>query len=159
MIVKGFRGMFTGLRGVAICLYFFATILTCINAVSRYVFNYVIFGSEELCTYTILILSFLVFPIIEAEGLHLKIDVFNSLVKSEKVKEVVRVIQGFVTMGICGIIAYYGWQVTRVAHMYASASPTLKIPKDIVFGITTASFVIAILGWICVIFINRRRHL
>lgn len=159
MIVKGFRGMFTGLRGVAVCLYFFATILTCINAISRYVFNYVIFGSEELCTYTILIMSFLMFPIIEAEGRHLKIDIFDVVVKNEKIKEAVRVIQGLFSMGICGIIAYYGWRVTSVANMYKSASPTLKIPKDIVFGITTASFVIAILGWICVLFINKRRHL
>ena len=159
MMLKGFRGMFTVLRWIAACMFFVATVITSINAVTRYIFSYVIFGSEELCSYTVLIMAFLMFPIMESEDRHFKVEIFESGVKNRKLKEIVYAIRGLITMGICGTVAFYGWRVTAVAHRYQSTSPTLHMPKDIVFGITTASFVFAVLGWICILLFNKRRPL
>jgi TRAP-type C4-dicarboxylate transport system permease small subunit len=159
MIVKGFRRMFTGLHWVAAGMFFVATVLTTVNAITRYAFNYVIFGSEEICTYTVLILSFLMFPIMESEDRHLKVDIFTSSVSNQKLKDTVFIIRGLITMGICGLLTYYGWRVTSTAIKYESTSPTLHIPKDIVFGLTAAAFMLAVLGWLAIIFFNKRRAL
>ncbi len=159
MFVTLFRKMFNSLHVISAAIFLFATALTAINAITRYCFHYVIFGSEELCTYSVLIMSFLMFPIMEAEDKHLSVDIFSTNVKNQTFKEIVFVIRGFITMGLFAILIYYGYKVTATAAKYASASPTLQMPKDIVFGITTASFVFAILGWICIIFFNKRRAL
>ena len=159
MIVKGFRGMFTGVRWIVAFIYFVTTVVTSINAISRYFFKYVIFGSEEFCTYAVIIMAYLMFPIMEAEDRHLRIDIFENSVKNRTLKEIVRVIRGIVTMGVCGTIAFYGWRVTSIAYSYKSTSPTLNIPKSIVYGITMASFVFVVLGWICSLLFNKRRPL
>jgi len=158
MVLKGFNGVFFVLRRISMCLLTFAAILTCVNTVSRYFFSFVIFGSEELSSYLIILLTFLMYPVMEAGNNHLKMDLFDKMVKNERIKKVVLVIRGLVTMGICGIIAYYGWRVTSVAYRFQAASPALKIPTAIVFGIVTISLAIAILAWICVIVFNKRRY-
>ena len=157
MALKGLRGVFTGLHWASICLFALSTVLTTANTIARYVFNYVIFGSEEACTYSILLLAFLVFPVLEAKNNHLRIDIFDHTVKSSKVKETVYFIRGLFTMGVCGTMAYYGWRVTSVAYKYKSASNVLKIPKEILFGITTLCFVVTFLSWVCIILFNKRR--
>ena len=158
MIIKVFRNFLNGLRWVAITLLSIATVLTCINAFGRYVFNYVIFGSEEFCTYSVIIMVFLLFPVMEAEGRNIKVDILENMASSKKLKNAAFIIRGLFTIGICGAVAYYGWRVTRTAYIYQSASPTLKIPKDVVFAITAGSFSLAVLIWICILLINKRRH-
>jgi len=141
------------------CLLIVATILTCANTISRYFFSFVVFGSEELCSYLIILLTYLMYPIMESGNNHLKMDLFDKMVKSERIKKVALVIRGIFSIGICGIIAYYGWQVTLVANRYHSATPALKIPTAIVFATVTTSLAIAILAWICVLIVNKRRYL
>ena len=157
MAVKGLEGLHKGIRVAVVIFYSIATVLTSINAISRYVFSYVIFGSEELCAYSILLVAFLMFPIIEAKNGHLRIDILDSMSKNEKFKRIVYVIRGIITMGICGTLVFYGWRVTMVANKYKSASQTLKLPKDILFGITTLCFVFAIIGWLVILIFNKRR--
>lgn len=159
MAIKGLEGLHKGLRVAVVIFYSIATVLTTINAISRYVFRYVIFGSEELCSYSILLVAFLMFPIIEAKNGHLRIDIFDTVSKNEKLKKIVYIIRGIFTMGICGTLVFYGWRVTMVAYRYKSASNVLKIPKDILFGVTTLCFVFAIIGWLCILIFNKRRPL
>ena len=159
MVLKGFRYLFTGLRWVAAVLFFAATVLTSTNAILRYVFNYTIFGSEELSSYIVLVMSFLMFPIMEAENKHLTIDMFVNSRANQKFKDVVFVLRGLVTMGLIGIVTYYGWRVTSTAIMYHSASPALHIPKSLLFGVTTVSFAFVIVAWIAIIVFNKRRPL
>ena len=159
MIAKGFEKMFTGLLYASALLYFFATVLTVANVFCRYIFKTVIFGSEELASYAVLVMSFIMFAIIEARGQHLSIDLLTNRIKNDKVKQVKTVIVGVVSCGIFGVLIYYGIKVIKTAIMYSSTSPTLHIPKSILFILIVLSFIFAVLGWICIIFFNKRRPL
>ena len=159
MIERSFRGMFTGIRWFVACLFFIATALTSFNAIARYVFKYVIFGSEELCTYIVLVIAFLMFPIMDAENRHLKIDIFANSSASQKLKDVIYIIRGVISIGICGTLAFYGWRAVDIATKYQSKSSTLRIPKNVMFGLAAVSFVIAVLSWIFILLFNKRRPL
>jgi len=157
IVVNAFRKFFNALLYIATFLYMFATVVTAANVFGRYVLRHSIFGSEELSNYAVLTMSFFMFAIIESRGHHLSIELLTSKIKSEKFKTAHRVFKGVVNSCIFGILFYYGIKVTSTAIKYSSASPTLQIPKGIVYGITTASFLVAILAWICIIFFNKRR--
>ncbi|MCL2010601.1 MAG: TRAP transporter small permease [Synergistaceae bacterium] len=159
MIVKGFRSVLRGMHWIAAFLYLTATAAAFVNVITRYFFRFVIFGSEEFCSFLVIIMAYLMFPIIEAEDRHLRIDIFENAVKNHTIKEIVRVFRGIVTAGVCGTIAFYGLRTASVARRFGAASTSLQIPMYILFGITTASFVFMVLGWICSLFFNKRRPL
>ena len=158
-VQKGFSYLFKGIQNVAMLMYVFATILTAVNAITRYAFHYVIYGSEELSSYVVLLMAFLMFPVLEASNKHLSVDIFATNCKNKKLVQIVYVIRGIISLGLFGIVSYYGLKVTATAVQYQSASPTLHIPKDIVFGITVASFIFAIIAWLAILLFNKRRPL
>lgn len=159
MITKGFRGVFTGMRWTAAFLLFVATAITSFNAITRYAFGFVIYGSEELCAYIVLIMAYMLFPVLEAENRHLKIDIFSSSNVNRKIKDVVYTIRGVISLAVYGILVYFGWQVIATARKFQSASPTLRIPKSAAFGLLEIFIAVAFLGWLCILLFNKRRPL
>jgi TRAP-type C4-dicarboxylate transport system permease small subunit len=159
MAQKYIRRLFEWIQHISGFILFIATTLTAVNTILRYFFNFTIFGNEEFSTYSVLVLSFLMFSVLEVQDKHLTVDVFKTTVKNQKLKEVVFVFQGIFSMGIFGVLLYYGFKVTATAAKYSSGSPTLNIPKDILFGITMATFAFAIIGWVFILLFNKRRVL
>ena len=159
MITNGFHKIFTGMRWIAAFMLFVATVITAFNTITRYLLGFVIYGSEELCAYIVLLMAYMLFPIMETENHHLKIDIFSSSSVNQKLKNAVYVVRGIITIFIFAVLCYYGWQVISTAAKFQSASPSLRIPKAYVFGLMETFFVITVLGWLCILFINKRRPL
>ena len=156
MAKKGIRGMFKGLFWISACFYFLATAFTAVNSVLRYGFNYSFYGSEEICTYLLVFVTFLIFPILEMQDGHLKIDVFaKSRSVNPKIKKIVHIIRTIFAIGACGAMAYYGWQVVGTATRFQSVTPMLRIPKNIAFAIPAVCFLIAGLGLVYNLLFNK----
>ena len=159
MIVKTYRKLLSGLHALAAIALIVATALTSFNAITRYIFGYVVFGSEELCSYLTLTMVFLVFPLVEAKGMNLSVDLIDNAVKSQKIKTVILVFRGVIISALLAIMVYYQYRVAAVQLRFSAATPALKMPSALFYGIMTVCFLFGIVSWICIIFFNKRRVL
>jgi len=159
MIVKIYRGLLSGLHAIAAIALIVTTALTSFNAISRYIAGYVVFGSEELCSYLTLTMVFLVFPLIEAKGMNLSVDIIDSAVKSQRIKATVLVIRGVVISALLGVMAYYQYRVASVQYRFSAATPALKMPSYLFYAVLAICFLLGIISWVCIIFFNKRREL
>ena len=145
-----------GVSGVAAVLLLAATALTVANVFARYIVQQSIYGSEELATFMILIMTFLVYPVLEASDDHLCIGLFENVVKNKVIINIVYVLRGIVTAGIAGIFVFYGYKVTALANQYNTVTSTLHIPRDILYGIMTAAFLSIIVILLFKVILRRR---
>ena len=159
MVVKWYRRLLSWLHIVAAVSLLAATALTCVNAVTRYTLGFVIFGSEELSSYLVMSMVFLVFPSIEARGIHLSVDVFDSVVKSQRIKTIALIFRGIIISGMLAILVQYVYRVTAVQIRYSAATSALRMPSSIFFSVMMLSFALGIVSWVCIIVFNKRSEL
>jgi len=159
MISRISKKAVTSVQAAAAVLMFGSTILTCLNFITRYVFNYVIFGSEELATYMVLLMSFLMIPVLFAKNKHLAIDILVSTMKNKRIVQGLYLVQAACSVFLFGILTYYGTRVTAMAFNFHTGTPTLHMPKYLFFGVCTATLAITVLVWIIIVFLNKRRPL
>ena len=148
--------IFKGVSGIAAVFLLVATALTVANVFSRYILQNSIYGSEEAATFMILVMTFLVYPILEASDDHLCIGLFENIVKNKVIINIVYILRGIVTAGIAGVFVYYGYKVTALAHQYNTVTSTLHIPREILYGIMTAAFLSIIIILLFKVILRRR---
>jgi len=56
-----------------------------------------------------------------------------------------------VTLVFDGILIYYGVKVTKTACMRETVTNVMHMPRFIIYGIVTASMIIAFLSWIVIL--------
>lgn len=151
--------VYNALSNVGTCGYIFATMLVAANTISRYVLKHSIFGAEELSAYVVLLTAFLLFPCQEAKNKHLAVEIFSEKCKNKRLVEIVYTLRGILSIVIFSVVAYNGAKVVATAAKYGAASPTLHIPKVFVFGITDAAWIMAVVVWLLILFVNKRRPL
>ena len=148
--------IFKGVSNVAGVILIMATALTVANVFARYIIRSSIYGSEEAATFMILVMTFLVYPVLEASDDHLCIGLFENLVKNKVIVNIVYTLRGIVTACISGIFVYYGYKVTALAHQYGTVTSTLQIPRELLYGIMTAAFLSVIIILLFKIILRRR---
>ena len=158
-ITKFFIRLFDWIENIAMVMYMFSTILVTVNVITRYIFKVTIFGNEELSSLVMLLMAFIAFPVVEARNQHLRVDVIDAVCKNDTFLKVVYIIRGIISLGVFGIISYYGIKVTNTAIKYSSGTQTLHIPKSIVFSVVVASFILAMVVWLVIFIFNKRRPL
>lgn len=84
-------------------------------------------------------MAFVMFPVIEASGSHLSVDIFENTMKNQSVKSAIIVFRGIVISGMCGVLAYYGCIVTIAAGQAELATYALSLRKDIFYAGTLGS--------------------
>lgn len=143
---------FTKLNHIAlgICGVFIAVagVLASINAILRFTRGAGFGFSDEMCVYLIALMIFIGMGYLEYTDNHLTIDIFNTTVKNPTVKKVVVYIRGIITLIFDGMLIRYGIVVTSAAHKYGSVTNVMQIPRFYIYGIVTASMILAFASWI-----------
>ena len=134
-----------------------ASILACINVVSRYGFNHSLTWAEEACTYACTLSVFLVFAWLETEDQQLCIDLLTSSVKNEKVLLILHILRGVVTLVVTGLLIKYGLASAATAYSLGTVSYVLKIPRFVMYCMVIFGYICVMLGWLSVILLNKGR--
>lgn len=134
-----------------------ASLMACINVVSRYCFHHSFAWAEELCTYMCTLVVFLVFAWLETEDQQLCIDLVTSTVKNKTVLLVLYVLRGIVTLVITAILIRFGIAAILNAFNLGTVSFVLKLPRYIMYCVVVFGYVCVMLGWLSVLLLNKGR--
>jgi TRAP-type C4-dicarboxylate transport system permease small subunit len=111
--------------------------------------------AEELCTYLVVIGTFMVFPALELSDTQLTIGVLSSVIKNRTFHKVLFIIRGLVVMVISGVIVKFGIASTQAAHAANTMTYVLKWPKADLFAVAVACFVLMIVAWVAIFLFNK----
>jgi TRAP-type C4-dicarboxylate transport system permease small subunit len=121
--------------GVFMVLMFLATFA---NVLARYIFNSPIQWAEEFARYAFIWVVFAGAVVCTKRGRHIAIQ--NAVeALPPAVRRWVQVAADACTLGLAGIIAWYGWVLTRSA---TQVTATLKVPQYVVYVVVPASAVL-----------------
>lgn len=132
-----------------------ATILAVLNAILRFANLGGITWAEELCTILMILLVYLAQPQLEFGKRQLAISVLQNMLKTDKSRQVLNIIQGVITIVITGVVLYYCFVVFGSAAKYNYVTSVLKIPRTLLYGCMILAYVFVILSWIVTIFAGR----
>jgi len=104
-----------------------AALLAILAVILRYVFNYVIFWSEEAVIYLIILSTFVGAVITLRHNEHVNIDILPVLL-GERGKRVIAVIGALVTVLYCAIIGGFAWVMITEPAARSSFTPAMKLP-------------------------------
>lgn len=115
------------------------TLIIFAQIIMRSIFNSSLTWSEELTRYIFIWQIWLGVSIAERENAHIKLEITNSLIKSETVKEVLDIVASIVWLAFCGFLFVFGCQL--VAQMYArgNVSSAMRLPMYIVYIVLPVS--------------------
>ena len=143
---------FTKLNHIAltICGIFIALagVLASVNAILRFTRGTGFAFSDEMCVYLIALMIFIAMGYLEYSDNHLTIDIFNTTVKNPVIKKIVLYIRGIITLIFDGMLIRYGLIVTSAAYRYGSVTNVMQIQRFYIYGIVTASMILAFASWI-----------
>jgi C4-dicarboxylate transporter DctQ subunit len=108
-----------------------AAFLAILAVILRYLFNYVIFWSEEAVIYLIILSTFVGAVITLRHNEHVSIDIFPTLL-GERGKRVMAVIGAFITVVYCAVIGGYAWAMITEPAAQNSITPAMKLPLWVV---------------------------
>ena len=94
----------------------------------RYVFELPVMGLDELLVYPTLWLYLLGSVNAAREDTHIKANVLDVFLKTDKAKQIVRVIADFFSVIISAWLTYWAWDYFVYAKRVWKESPTLYIP-------------------------------
>lgn len=155
-LISGFNKICGGMQQLVGFMLFVAAILAAINAVMRKFAGISWTPAEEVCTYLCLLSVFIGLPKLEIGDDELSIDIFNNSIKNEKLKKVVFLIRGIITMICFGLLFWAG--ISQIQNTYANHAVTsvLHIPRYLLYIVVDACYAIVIFSWIA-IFLNKGR--
>lgn len=140
---------------IAAIFIFLSTVLAALNAILRFTVGAGFPWAEEACSYLIVMLVFVGVSYLEYTDNQLCIGVLNGVLKSDKIKNIITIIRGLITIGFMGMLVYYGVQVTQKAYLRDTVTFVLQMPRFILYGIVTLCFIIAILSWLVIIIFKK----
>lgn len=109
------------------------TLIIFAQIIMRSIFNSSLTWSEELTRYIFIWQIWLGVSIAERDHAHIKLEITNSLIKNETVKDVLDILASIVWLAFCGFLFVVGCQL--VAQMYArgNVSSAMRLPMYIVY--------------------------
>lgn len=135
---------------------FVAAVLAAVNAILRRFAGVSWSAAEEICTYLCVLSVFLGQPGLEITDGQLTIDIFNSTVKSEAVKQAIFVIRGIITVVVFALLFYAGLSQIQSTYQHNVVTNVLHIPRFLLYIVVNACYGMVILSWVA-IFLNGRR--
>ena len=108
------------------------------NVVARYAFNYPIMWAEEFARYTFIWVVFLGAVVCTKHRRHIVIDSLM-LALPARLRGFTYVLVDAFTLGLMGVLAYYGWILTTFTTQPMS---TLKVPMSMVYLVVPLSAVL-----------------
>ena len=161
------RGLVAVNRAFFLVAIFFlsaSTIVATFNAIVRKFFPGIagFTWAEELATYCCVLMLFIGSAYLELTNKHLMIVVLGALIRNEKIRAIVdhitRVLRGFVTIFLLGIVIRYG--IIVLGNMYASNMTTfaMRVPKLYFFIPMLAGFIMTVIVWIAILIFKKGKE-
>lgn len=122
-----------------------------VAVVLRYVFNYLIFWSEEAVIYLVLLSVFVGAVITLRHDEHVRVDFLPVLLKG-RLKLGVQVLASLLTLLYLGLLGAYGWLLLFEPATTGTVTPALKLPLWVVYFALPLGFTLMFLRTLEVLF-------
>lgn len=122
------------------------------GTVSRYVFNFPLYGVDRLGTYLMIWLGFIGFQIATSKIRHIEVEFVKSKV-SERVKYIMNMFINLMAAVVIFIFALFSYKYTTISMEYNDKDPVLGIPMWWVIMIIPISFIISSVRFFFTIFL------
>lgn len=109
-----------------------AAALAIVSVILRYVFNYVIFWSEEAIIYLIIFSTFIGAVVTLRHNEHVNVDIIGVLL-GERGKKYLHLIGAALVAVYCGIIGYFAWVLVTEPAIRNTVTPALNYPLWVVY--------------------------
>lgn len=127
-----------------------STILATINAILRKGFSQGFPWAEELSTYLIVMMVFLGLSHLELNDNNLCIGIIDNFIK-EKVRNIIRIIRGILTIFLMTIMLQYGLVVLKNMYISKMITYALCVPKLYFFISMIIAFFMIIIVWLALV--------
>jgi C4-dicarboxylate transporter, DctQ subunit len=117
-----------GLAGLTLAA---ATILAIVAVLSRYLFNYIIFWSDEAVIYLIICSTFIGAVITLRHNEHVGVNVLSAVV-GPRGKRVLVALSALLVALYCGIFGFLGWLMVTEPAARNIVTPALNVPLWVV---------------------------
>ncbi len=111
------------------------------NVLARYFFNSPIQWAEELARYSFIWVVFMGAVVCTKRKRHIAIDILLQMLPARSAAWT-RLLVDCCTLGIAGVLAYYGWKLTAAATQITA---TLQVPHYVIYIVVPASAALIIL--------------
>jgi C4-dicarboxylate transporter DctQ subunit len=128
-----------------------AAVIAITAVILRYVFNILIFWSEEAVIYLVLLSVFVGAVITLRHDEHVKVDLLPLVLKN-RARLVVQVVATLLTLLYLGLIGGYGWLLLFEPASRDTITPALKLPLWVVYFALPLGFTLMFLRTLEVLF-------
>ena len=122
-----------------------------VAVILRYVFNYLIFWSEEAVIYLVLLSVFVGAVITLRHDEHVRVDLLPVFLKG-RLKLGVQVLASLLTLLYLGVLGAYGWMLLFEPATTGTVTPALKLPLWVVYLALPLGFTLMFLRMLEVLF-------
>ena len=113
-----------------------------LQVVTRYVFNYSIFGIEEFASYTGIVMYFIGAAYATHERSHISASVVDSLIGAGRVTGTIHAITRLVAIVLSGYVAWATWGLFEFTAQMGTKSVELRLPMVWVYGTMVVGLVL-----------------
>lgn len=106
--------------------------LAIVSVIMRYVFNHVIFWSEEAIIYLVIFSTFVGAVVTLRHDEHVNVDIIGFLL-GERGRRYLHLIGAALVSVYCGVIGFYAWILVTEPAIRNTITPALKLPLWIVY--------------------------
>lgn len=129
------------------------TVLSFANVVMRYCFKAPIFWSDEVCCFCLALSAFFCLPYSIRWRTAIKVDTLTATLP-KAVQKILQVVCDLIMLAFLGICVKGGIDVAANAAKIAQKSPALQIPVNILYGVMTFCFILAIFRTLQVLYLE-----
>lgn len=104
-----------------------ASLILFVNVVARYVFNLGLPWAEELVRYQIVWMVFVGASVAARQGIHIGVDILVKMAPSSVAKLITLAINA-IAVAFCGVLVFYGAELTMQAKEFGQVSAALQVP-------------------------------
>ena len=110
------------------------TIAVFLQVVTRYLFNYSIFGIEEFASYAGIVMYFIGSAYATHERSHISASLVDSLLGEGRATAVIHAITRAIAIILSGYVAYATWELFSFTTQMGTKSVELRLPMVWVYG-------------------------
>lgn len=153
--VKGMHYVTQALFAVSAVLIAAATGFAAFNAITRFFLDLTFNWAEELCTYCVVLMVYLVIARLEFTGDQLCITAIDLWVKNATAQRVLNYIRGILTGAALTILGWHGISVMLKAFKRHQVTYILRLPKGILYAVALGCLAITVLVWLVLMICNK----
>ncbi|MGF7159277.1 TRAP-type C4-dicarboxylate transport system permease small subunit [Rhodoligotrophos appendicifer] len=136
---------------IASAFLFLMMMITLVDVIGRQVFNHPIAGGTEITEITLVVITFLVYPIIAFRRKHITVDIVDTVL-GPRARMVQRVVTGLLGAFIFACLAWRLWILGDRSASYGDTTAYLLIPIGPVFWFMSIMSALTALAFIALMF-------